>query len=152
MPVYTYTTIDDPLDIGRTEPIGIAINNMGQIVGNYVDIKNGVEAGNGFLYSNGTYTTIDDPLAFNSTNAFGINDVGQIVGAYDGAGNNNSHGFLYSNGTYTTLDVQTTLGAPSTHFTIPGDINNADQIVGSYSDASGFHGFLYDTSRGVLPP
>jgi hypothetical protein len=29
-----------------------------------------------------TYTTIDDPLATNGTDAFGINDNGQIVGQY----------------------------------------------------------------------
>ena len=33
-------------------------------------------------YSGGTYTTLDDPLATNGTFAFGINALGQIVGAY----------------------------------------------------------------------
>src|SRR5262245_8282024 len=126
MPVYTYTTIDDPLDTGTMEPIGIAINNMGQIVGNYTDSKNGISVGHGFLYSNGTYTTLNDPSAANSTNAYGINDMGQIVGAYDGAGNNNAHGFLYSNGTYTALDDPL-----ATQVTIAQGINNGDQIVGT---------------------
>ena len=40
MPVYTYTTIDDPLDTGTTTAFGIAINNMGQIVGQYTDASN----------------------------------------------------------------------------------------------------------------
>jgi probable HAF family extracellular repeat protein len=37
---------------------GIAINNSGQIVGNYTDTHGTFH---GFLYSNGTYTTLDDP-------------------------------------------------------------------------------------------
>jgi hypothetical protein len=37
-----------------------------------------------------TYTTLDDPKATGSSEAFGINNAGQIVGGYDFA-----HGFLY---------------------------------------------------------
>ena len=55
------------------------------------------------LYSGGTYITLDDPLGTGGTYAYGINDVGQIVGDYtDSSGAH--HGFLYSGGTYTTLD------------------------------------------------
>jgi probable HAF family extracellular repeat protein len=46
----------------------------------------------GFLLSRGTFTTIDVPNG-NFTNAFGINERGQIVGRYvDASGN--VHGFL----------------------------------------------------------
>jgi len=41
---------------GRSE--AIAINNRGQVVGDY----NNSSGGHGFLYSGGKYTTIDDPL------------------------------------------------------------------------------------------
>jgi probable HAF family extracellular repeat protein len=55
MPVYTYTTIDDPRANFSTDPT--AINDAGTIVGTYADL-----AGNhGFLYSGGTYTTLDAP-------------------------------------------------------------------------------------------
>ena len=40
--------------------------------------------------------------------------------------------FLFENGNYTLLDVP---GGPT-------GINNEGQIVGSYTDASGTHGFL----------
>ena len=99
MPVYNYTTRDDPLDTGTMLPLGgLAINNSGQIVGNYTDNNGTVH---GFLYSNGTYTTLDNPSG--ATVPLGINNLGQIVGEY-GDASGTVHGFLYSNGTYTTLD------------------------------------------------
>ena len=45
-----------------------------------------------------TYTTLDDPNVANSTRAFGINDMGQIVGTYND--DSGIHGFLLSGGTY----------------------------------------------------
>jgi uncharacterized membrane protein len=75
MPVYTYTTLDDPLaSAGNTQAYGI--NSTGQISGSYSNAS----GAHGFLYSGGTYTTLDDPLATNGTSAQGINDMGQIVG------------------------------------------------------------------------
>jgi hypothetical protein len=56
MPVNTYTTFDDP---SGTDTSALAINDAGQIVGDYRDAT-GVH---GFLKSGGTYTTIDDPSA-----------------------------------------------------------------------------------------
>jgi len=49
-----------------------------------------------------SYTTLNDPSSTaNNTNAYGINDQGQIVGAYVDAS-----GFhLYSGGSYTTVDA-----------------------------------------------
>src|SRR5262245_2685714 len=91
-----------------------------------------------------TYTTIDDPLATLGTVASGINDMGQIVGAYrDGSG---GHGFLLSGGTYTALND------PSGFDTTAIGINASGQIVGSYqADAITQKGFLYDPSRGIFP-
>jgi hypothetical protein len=45
-----------------------------------------------------TFTTLDDPSATSSTQAWGINDSGSIVGTFD-----SSSAFLLSGGTYTTL-------------------------------------------------
>jgi probable HAF family extracellular repeat protein len=46
----------------------------------------------GFLLDNGTYTTLDVPGS-TSTQAWGINDSGEIVGTYADAGGG-QHGFL----------------------------------------------------------
>jgi hypothetical protein len=56
------------------------------------------------------------------------------VGSYwDGTTN---HGFVLDQGNYTTLDV------PGSTFTWANGINDSGQIVGSYEDAGGTHGFL----------
>jgi probable HAF family extracellular repeat protein len=135
MPIYTYTTLDDPsATAGTTQASGI--NDTGQIVGSYVS-----SGDHGFLYSGGTYTAIDDPLALlaEATQAFGINATGQIVGTFFNTSGGGYHGFLYSGGTYTTLDVP---GGSSDTFAY--GINASGQIVGNYTDGSNhLHGFLY---------
>jgi hypothetical protein len=91
VPVYTYTTIDDPL-AAFTPPGGGSfaqgINDAGQIVGYYMD--NGGRGFYGFLYSGGIYTTIDDdPLAnagFGSFNGLGSSGMilrNFITGAFE---------------------------------------------------------------------
>jgi len=84
------------------------------------------------------YTTIHDPAAgsFGGTNAWGINNNGQIVG-YSQTNPDFANGFLYSGGTYTTL----TYPAPNNFETFAFGINDAGQIVG-WSDT--IHGFLYN--------
>ena len=66
MPVYTYTSLDDPFALSGTQALGI--NATGQIVGSYVNAG----GTHGFLYSNGTYTILDDPLANQGTTASGL--------------------------------------------------------------------------------
>jgi len=81
------------------------------------------------------FTTID-VLNSVTTNAFGINNQGQIVGGYDG------HGFLLSRGTFTTIDF------PNSVTTNAFGINNRGQIVGLYVDASGAtHGFVAEPAH-----
>ena len=71
MPVYMYTTFDDPSATVGT--FGNGINDTGQIVGNITNAG----SQDGFLLSGGTYTAIDDPSATNQTVAQGINDAGR---------------------------------------------------------------------------
>lgn len=94
-----------------------------------------------------TYTTIDPPGSV-FTGAFGINDIGQIVGRYaDATGIN--HGFLLSNGDYSSFDVPGASG-----FTDPAGINSKGQIVGSYLLNNVSHGFLLSgaTFTTIDPP
>jgi uncharacterized membrane protein len=77
--------------IGGSDLIGAVngINSTGQIVGS---CSNGTLTGElGFVYSDGVYTTLSDPSAVGSvasggngaqTLAFGINNLGQVVGWY----------------------------------------------------------------------
>src|SRR5436190_9748079 len=131
MPVYTYTTLEDPLAPDITGAYGI--NDNGQIVGYYIDASY-----HGFLYSNGAYTTLNDPSAGSAgTVAIGINASGQIVGDYFDA-NFKNRGFLYSGGSYTTLDDPLAVVS-----TVATGINDKGQIVGYYHHAiSNNDGFL----------
>jgi probable HAF family extracellular repeat protein len=131
MPVYTYSTIDDPS------------------AANFGTFPSGYQSGGQIVGSGGTYTALDDPLAFpgsfQGTNAQGINDSGQIVGFFiNGSG---YHGFLLGGDTYTSLDDPL-----ATQGTFASGINDAGQIVGYYKNATGFHGFLFDPNSGIFPP
>src|SRR6516225_5878255 len=145
MPVYNYTTFDDPSATIGT--FANSINDTGQIVGHISDAV----SSHGFLLSGGTFTTLDDPLATGGTFAEGINDAGQIVGFYQNASGN--HGFLLSGGTYTTLDDPSATSGTGSG-TVANGINDAGQIVGFYQNATGtgIHGFLLTITPNPSPP
>ncbi|HLN13048.1 MAG TPA: hypothetical protein VK587_07655, partial [bacterium] len=87
-----------------------------------------------------TAVTID-PVGARDTGAYGINDGGQIVGYFNGAGATvgflanpstyaHVHGYLRApGGDFATVDVP---NATDTHAT---GINNGSQIVGRFEDA-----------------
>jgi probable HAF family extracellular repeat protein len=137
--IYTYIPFNDPSSAYFTQALGI--NNLGQIVGRYVNPAGvGSAYGDAFLDSGGTFTKIAVPGAtIGTTEALGINDTGQIVGDYvSGPLSGPAIGFLYSGGQFTNIEFP---GAISTGAT---GINNAGQIVGSFSDTNNIaHGFLY---------
>lgn len=141
---YNYTTIDFP---NATETAAGGINNSGEIVGGYVAM--GVR--HGFLLSGGMFSTIDDPNATPGSGAgtgsenHGINNLAQIVGAYDLnslEGNHlfeGLHGFLDSGGTFTTLDYP----AAGVSNTTAVKINDPGATVGVYRIMGGpGNGFL----------
>jgi probable HAF family extracellular repeat protein len=80
-----------------------------------------------FVLDKGRYTGFDAPGAVMQTGAAAINNFGKIAGNYvdaDGA----YHGFLRDRrGRFTTVDM------PGALATQPSDINDLDQVVGTYS-------------------
>jgi probable HAF family extracellular repeat protein len=123
-------------NLGNVNPI--AINNVGQIVGN---------AGNrhGFLYSNGVTTDLGTLPGDSASAAVAINDSGQIVGysyIYQG-GVGNAHAFLHSGGKL--IDLNTLLPSNS-GWTLQEAtaINNQGQIIGfgAYQNPANLHSFL----------
>jgi probable HAF family extracellular repeat protein len=125
---FVYSGVDVP---GSTSTTARSINNLGQIVGSFVD-STGTHA---FLFNNGKFSTIDVPGSA-WTIATGINNAGQIVGGYGTGGETGNHGFLVSNGAFSTFDV------PGSLDTIAYGINNKGQIVGTYLGTDNFrHGF-----------
>ncbi len=73
------------------------------------------------------------------TQAFGVNDSGEVVGSYTtGTGNAAvTHGYTWQGGTYSSFDIP---GESST--TING-VNDEGDLVGFFTDAKGnTNGFL----------
>lgn len=84
------------------------------------------------------YSTIVDPSGVYSTNTFGINNAGQLVGNYYDS-NFTSHGFVESGGNFTTIDDP--LAAQDT---VTNGINDTGQVAGYYADANNIgHSFVY---------
>jgi probable HAF family extracellular repeat protein len=116
-----------------------AINNQGQIVGN--DWANNRP----FMYGQGVITYLD--VGQYTSEAWDINDSGQIVGGYfteppDGT-IANRHGFLWDGGGVTDLGTLGGIGSPNSSQAVA--INSSAQIVGTYSDDAGHdRPFLYD--------
>lgn len=97
-----------------------------------------------------TIEPIDVPESV-GTVAFGINDQGQIVGAYADKDHPDCvttligcHGFLLSDGHFTTIDV------PDARTTFAQGINDQGQVVGQYLDRQGANrGFLWKAGQFV---
>jgi probable HAF family extracellular repeat protein len=83
-----------------------------------------------------TFVPIEDYPGATNTEARGINQNGQIVGAYmDASGYN--HGFLKDGAKFTSIDF------PGSPWTVAHGINNSGLIVGTYTGSDGReHGFL----------
>jgi probable HAF family extracellular repeat protein len=121
------------------------IDNRGRMIGGYTRADG---KGQGFLLRDGRFTKIDAPPAMpNATVPLGINERGQITGAYSTVSNTTPlrpplHGFLLDRGRYTTIDV------PKASSTTPFGISDRGRVVGLYMDAGNKpHGFLLDRGR-----
>jgi probable HAF family extracellular repeat protein len=126
-PIYSFTTIDVPGANGITAASGI--NDNGQIVGYFRDAL----AFHGFLDTGDSFTTLDGPdECFGLfTEAYGINNIGQIVGIESTSAVNND-GFVYTDGNFTIFDV------PGAGDTVVRGINDSGQIVGYFNFGHGF--------------
>ena len=116
---------------GSDPQTAAAVNDSGQIVGEYADYDQGYER------SGGKFTPIAVPFAGAlGTFPYGINNSGEIVGGWWDS-NTIEHGFTLIGNTYTSFDY------PDGSETGGFGINSAGDIVGAYEDASGVdHGFL----------
>jgi hypothetical protein len=112
------------------------INNNGDVAGFYNKTSSQVDA---FLKLRfGRFITLAYPGA-SMTQAFGVNDSDEVVGAYTvGTGNNAvTHGFVWRGGKFGAINIP---GGSST--TVNG-INDENDLVGFYTDAKGnTDGFL----------
>jgi probable HAF family extracellular repeat protein len=107
-----------------------AINNRGDVAGFYNKTSATVD---GFLkLRSGKFETIAYPGA-SSTQAFGVNDSGEVVGTYTtGSGNSAvTHGFTWHDGDFGTVNI------PGASSTAVNGVNDEGDIVGFYTAASG---------------
>jgi probable HAF family extracellular repeat protein len=138
-----FTTIDYP---SSSYNIALGINNPGEIVGYY-------DNHGFFLDKNGNFTTIDFPYSSNDpstvfkieTTLYGINNSGQILGqssvrtwVSEYTWTSKDYLFLYDDGIFNSIDFT---GVSYSNLTVSG-INDHGQIVGTYDDVSGQHGFV----------
>jgi uncharacterized membrane protein len=151
----TITVLNFP---GAEGTVAAGINDTGHVVGQYWGSLFGqaLQRFHGFLWKDGEYITIDAAFADAMfTSLSGINNAGQIIGTYlhkrPGSSDPNDYdseiAFLYDNGSFSLLEFP---GAKAPFVccgatTLPMDINNAGQILGSTYDANGnLRFFLYD--------
>jgi probable HAF family extracellular repeat protein len=112
-------------------------NDAGQIVGWYTDVypSGALGASHAYIYANGMLTSFDFPGAadYGGTQAYAINDLGQIVGSY--ADSSGAQGFLYSRGTIIPLNLPFSLVTPT-------GINDKGEIVGQFGASSSAASFV----------
>lgn len=129
----SYELLSDPH--GPTPQQAYAINDFGQVVGDYIDAA-------GIFHSYeldcGKFKALDVPFAgATGTYSPAINNSGEIVGGWnDSAGN--AHSYTLIKGVYTSFDPPGSVQGQLYY-----GINSQGDITGSYTDASGvIHGFL----------
>ena len=132
---FTFTSLDFP---GGTKTTARSINNHGTIVGSYrIDPPR-----HALVIKHGQFVPLapNGLLGANFSEAFKINDRGDVVGDYD---DGVTHGFLLRKGVLTTLDF------PGADATIAYGINQWGAVVGEWDifDAQGnllaYHGFIW---------
>jgi probable HAF family extracellular repeat protein len=133
LPPSGFTPVNPLTGVGTN----VGINDRGVVVGSYVDGT----GTHGFRTIGTSTITLDDPFAvgvgINSvTAATGINNAGDIVGYFVGAGNM-THGFVYAGGVYTTIDDPNAIGLTQVF-----GINDQGDLVGMYFGADGVRGFV----------
>ncbi len=138
---------------GAAFTTALQTSGAGKILAEYFD-SNGLHP---FIDDNGSYTALSVPGATSTivrtSSAVGgnalsaINDADQVIGTYvDAAG---GHSFLYSDGSYATLAV------PGASSTVATQINNAGQVLGTYtmlsdSGPSSTRSFVYSDGAYTL--
>ncbi len=142
------TLFDNRWSAPGSQAVPYDINNLGQMVGAFFDVDasgNLIQRGFFMDPSRSLLSFIDVPGS-SSVFANGLNDLGDIVGAFYDDATGVFHGFVLSGGVLIVLDVPGQTGL------LPGtfihDIDNRGRLVGYYGDdltrtfRPGIHGFL----------
>jgi hypothetical protein len=132
---FQFRTFDVPGSTG-TEVNGI--NNSGVFVGAFTDAA----GQHGFIDRDGRLVPFDFPGTSGVTQAFAIDNNGDVVGTYNNAAGASEEFLRTSNGRMTALPSPPGAGTGSGQGAFPSGITDTDEIVGYYIDANGvFHGY-----------
>jgi probable HAF family extracellular repeat protein len=143
------TTVDAPTsNPGLSQTNLNHLNAAGTAGVNYVD-DNGVEQSALYNVYTKSWTLLPSIPGSMGGGANGVNINGTVVGSYTTANPSLSigyHGFTYNGSSYSTFDVPNSDPVHNVG-TAAYDINNAGQVVGYFTDASGnYHGFIKNGS------
>jgi len=119
---------------GADNSVATSINNSGQVVG-YSDAS----GNRAFLWQSGVMTDLGTLAGEFQSNAYGINDSGQVVGGSSVTIGTGGPAFLWQSGVMTNLG---TLPGGGDYSDARG-INNAGQVVGASNSATGDRAFLW---------
>ena len=130
-----------PLPTGDSQGSANAINNLGQATGSTGDCLT-TPAAHAVLWKNGK--TIDlGNLGGVYNNPFAINDLTQVTGTSDIAGDLTSHAFLWQNGVMKDLGT-----LPGDYYSVGYSVNNRGQVVGQSCDVNfNCRGFLWQNGK-----
>jgi probable HAF family extracellular repeat protein len=132
-----------PLYPGDPEGGANAINDLNQSVGASGDCIKAPTA-HGLIWKGGNPVNLGNLGGSLNTNPFAINDLTQVTGTSDVAGDLTSHAFLWQNGVMQDLGT-----LPGDYYSVGYAINNLGQVVGQSCDANGnCRAFLW--SKGTM--
>jgi probable HAF family extracellular repeat protein len=134
-----FTQIDFPVPMPRVhKPVTFAtdINDKGDIVGGYND-DDEFETRRGYVLRDGAFNKFDVPRSA-TTDLFGVNNAGEIVGEYQDSTGLFSFVFSRKRG-FQTLALAGN-NKRQISFLLAREINDSGQIVGSYSDSQAGRG------------
>jgi hypothetical protein len=95
----------------------------------------------GFFYRNGVFQSLSDPSRTDGTTfILDMNTAGTLVGFSEDSQGTNTRGVLRRAGCGSIEEFN----VPGALESAPVGINDAGEIVGTYRDATGWHGFIYD--------
>ncbi len=129
------------------------INEQGWVAGRWGNGVTGQPAHAAFLWHDGLMTDLSPDLGTPSSQAWDINDLGQVTGEM-GPSSNNGHAFIWDDGAVTELP------------TVPGGFTSRGYAINNHGDVAGFgnilnpntgatvnRGFVYvDAQMTVLEP
>jgi probable HAF family extracellular repeat protein len=150
---FVYTTaggmVQLPSPSDRPRTVARDINDAGVVVGGAN--KGGTDLGHAVVWSNGTVEDLGTLATGFYSEAYGVNNLGQVVGySYtDGGAGMGVHGFSRRPGE-ALLDI-----TPDSDTGYASDVNDAGQVTGYKTALGGYHAFRWAggtfTDLGVLP-